>query len=85
MVSGIRAGWFGLPGRVSGPDLRGIWKTAGHRADSMDAKGFISESILFPNKRLAQGFEPDLMPKDYGEQMLVVELQMIVEYLAQER
>jgi len=67
-----------------GPDLRGIWKTAGHRADGMDAKGFISESILFPNKRLAQGFEPDLMPKDYGNQMLAAELQMIVEYLAQE-
>lgn len=68
-----------------GPDLRGIWKTAGHRVNGMDAKGFISESILFPNKRLAQGFEPDLMPKDYGDQMLVAELQMIVDHLAQER
>lgn len=68
-----------------GPDLRGIWKSAGHRVDGMDAKSFISESILFPNKRLAQGFGPDLMPSDYGEQMLVAELQMIVEYLARER
>ncbi|MBI4275134.1 MAG: c-type cytochrome [Rhizobiales bacterium] len=67
-----------------GPDLRGIWKTAGHRVDGMDAKGFISESILFPNKKLAQGFEPDLMPNDYGDQMLVAELQLIVDYLAQE-
>ena len=68
-----------------GPDLRGLWKAAGHRADGMDAKGFISESILFPNKKLAQGFEPDLMPNDYRDQMLVAELQMIVDYLAQER
>lgn len=68
-----------------GPDLRKISKTAGHRIGGMDAKSFISESILFPNKRLAQGFEPDLMPKDYSDQMLVAELQMIVDYLAQER
>ena len=68
-----------------GPDLRGLWKAAGHRVDGMDAKRFISESILFPNKKLAQGFEPDLMPNDYRDQMLVAELQMIVDYLAQER
>ncbi len=68
-----------------GPDLRATWKTAASRAPGVDARGFIVESILFPNKVAAQGFEPGLMPDDYGDRMLAGELHMIVDYLARER
>ena len=71
--------------RPPGPNLRETWKTAAKRVPGMDAKSFIVESILHPNKVLAEGFEEGLMPEDFGDRMLVTELQMIVDYLAEER
>lgn len=68
-----------------GPDLRAAWKTAANRVTGMDARTFIAESILFPNKVVAAGFERGLMPADYGDRMLVSELNMIVDYLVKER
>jgi cytochrome c5 len=73
------------PVQRPGPDLREIWKTAGRRVPGLDAKAFIAESILFPNKRIAEGFDRGLMPDDYGDRMLLAEFHMIVEYLAAER
>ena len=56
-----------------GPKLNGI----GKRMD--DAK--IRESILNPNATIAEGFEADMMPQDFAEQMRISELNLIVEYL----
>ena len=56
-----------------GPKLNGI----GKRMD--DAA--IAKSILDPNAQIAEGFEADLMPQDFGEQMRVSELNLIVDYL----
>jgi mono/diheme cytochrome c family protein len=70
---------------LPGPDLREIWKTAARRVAGMNARDFLTESILFPNKVVAEDFKPGLMPEDYGDRMLAAELQMIVEYLTQER
>ncbi|MBM3555140.1 MAG: cytochrome c [Alphaproteobacteria bacterium] len=71
--------------QLPGPDLREIWKTAANRVAGVNARDFLAESILFPNKVVAKDFEPGLMPEDYGDRMLVAELQMIVDYLTQER
>jgi cytochrome c5 len=68
-----------------GPDLREIWKTAAGRVVGLTARDFLVESILFPNKVVAKDFEPGLMPDDYADRMLVGELRMIVDYLAEER
>lgn len=73
------------PAQRPGPDLREVWRTAGRRVPGLDAKAFIAESILFPNKTIADGFEKGLMPDDYGDRMLLVEFHMIVEYLTAER
>jgi mono/diheme cytochrome c family protein len=67
-----------------GPDLREIWRTAASRVAGMNARDFLTESILFPNKVVAKNFESGLMPEDYGDRMLVAELLMIVDYLARE-
>lgn len=58
----------------AGPDLRkiGAARSAAH----------LRRSILAPNAEISKGFEPDLMPKDYGVQLYARELEMIVEYLA---
>ncbi|MBT3553317.1 MAG: c-type cytochrome [Rhodospirillaceae bacterium] len=56
------------------PDLRKLGARRG--------KAHIRRSILDPNAEISQGFEPDLMPPDYGEQLFAKELEMLVEYLA---
>ncbi len=56
-----------------GPDLHGI-------AQRM-SKGEIMEAILDPNAIIAEGYEPDIMPQDFAEQMTASELLLIVDYL----
>ncbi|MHA1529471.1 MAG: c-type cytochrome [Alphaproteobacteria bacterium] len=57
-----------------GPDLTAV----GARLD----KDHLRRSILLPNADIAEGFEADMMPDDYGEQLYAVELEMLVDYLA---
>ena len=56
-----------------GPKLNGIGK-------KMDNAKII-EAIIKPNAEIAQGYEEGTMPDDFGEQMRVSELNLIVEYL----
>ncbi|MEE9194977.1 MAG: c-type cytochrome [Alphaproteobacteria bacterium] len=57
-----------------GPDLTSV----GARREKDDLR----RSILRPNADIAEGFEADMMPDDYGEQLYAVELEMLVDYLA---
>ena len=57
-----------------GPDLTSV----GARRN----KDYLRRSILQPNADIAEGFEPELMPDDYGEQLYAIELEMLVDYLA---
>jgi cytochrome c5 len=68
-----------------GPDLRGLAKTAAARVAGTDARSFIRASIIDPDRAITPGFASGIMPRDFAERMRVVELEMIVEYLAQER
>lgn len=64
----------GTGGADLGPDLTHIGR--------LRDKAFIRRSILDPNAEIAQGFQRDTMPADYGEQMYAKELEMVVDYLA---
>ena len=44
----------------------------------------LRESIMNPNAVIAKGFDEDIMPDDFSEQMKVKELEMIVEFLAKQ-
>ncbi len=57
-----------------GPDLSQI----GARRD----REYLRRAILDPNADIAEGFEPDGMPLDYGEQLYAIELEMMIDYLA---
>jgi len=57
-----------------GPDLTQI--------GSIRNKEYLRRSILDPDADIAEGFEPEMMPTDYGEQMYAGELEMLVDYLA---
>lgn len=43
--------------------------------------GEIIEAILYPNAIIADGYEADFMPEDFGEQMHTSELMVLVDYL----
>jgi len=56
-----------------GPDLDKV--LAGEDAD------FIRESIVDPNAEIEEGFQPDVMPKDFEEKLSDAQLDALVEYL----
>jgi mono/diheme cytochrome c family protein len=64
----------GATGQV-GPDLDEVLQ-------GQDA-AFIHESIVDPDAMVAEGFSPDLMPENYGQQLSEKELADLVAYLAQ--
>jgi cytochrome c oxidase subunit II len=41
----------------------------------------VTESILEPNATIAEGFQPDVMPQNYGEILTEEQIQGLVEYL----
>jgi cytochrome c oxidase subunit II len=43
---------------------------------------FIRESIVDPNAEIAQGYQPDVMPKNFGDVLPKEQLDALVEYLA---
>ncbi len=55
-----------------GPDLGQI-----ARADA----AFVRDSIVEPNKVIADGFSADVMPDDFGEQLSPADLDALVQYL----
>ena len=56
-----------------GPSLAGLAKRKDRAA--------IRHAILDPNAEIAAGFEPDLMPQDYGDQLRAGEMELLLDYL----
>jgi cytochrome c oxidase subunit 2 len=44
---------------------------------------FIRESIVNPNAEIAQGFQPNIMPQDYGQKLSDKQLNDLVAFLSQ--
>jgi mono/diheme cytochrome c family protein len=57
-----------------GPDLTTIGATKD--------KDYLRRAILLPDADISEGFDAELMPPDYGEQLYAGELEMLVDYLA---
>ncbi len=57
-----------------GPDLNAIGTERSHQ--------YLRRAILNPNADIAEGYEEDLMPDDYGTRLFAGELEMLIEYLA---
>lgn len=45
-------------------------------------KEYLRQAILDPDAVIPQGYAAGMMPRDYGEQMMAQELEMLVDYLA---
>jgi cytochrome c oxidase subunit 2 len=64
----------GAKGQV-GPDLDEVLK-------GKDA-AFIKESILDPNEEIAPGFQPDVMPGNFGDTLSAEQVDALVKYLSE--
>lgn len=65
-------------------DLEGSEADVGPNLDDIGTRmtqGEIIEAILYPNAIIADGYEADFMPDDFGEQMHTSELMVLVDYL----
>ncbi|NIP72463.1 MAG: c-type cytochrome [Gammaproteobacteria bacterium] len=57
-----------------GPDLT--------RIGAVRDRDYLRRAILEPNAEIADGYEPEMMPEDYGVQLYAAELEMLLDYLA---
>ncbi|HED12626.1 MAG TPA: c-type cytochrome [Gammaproteobacteria bacterium] len=57
----------------TGPNLKKVGPTL--------SEEFIRKSIIYPNADITKGYEADIMPDDFAEQMNVKELEMIVKFI----
>jgi mono/diheme cytochrome c family protein len=80
-------GCHGWPGRggVTGPDLAGIGTYDAERMAELTPEQYIRVSILAPSARIPAdcppGPCPDMMPRNYGEELTQRELDDLVSYL----
>jgi len=57
----------------TGPNLTKVGPTL--------SEEFIRKSIVYPNADITEGYEADIMPEDFAEQMNVKELEMMVKFI----
>ena len=71
----------GLSTAAIGPSLTQIGTIAATRNPEQSAEEYIRESILKPSTFLVEGFQDNLMPKNFGELIPAAELDDLVAYL----
>lgn len=71
-----------LDGTVGlGPTQQGIANTAGNRIPGMDAREYITQSLLDTNSYIVEGFPADLMPANFIETIGPQAVADVIEYL----
>jgi cytochrome c oxidase subunit 2 len=65
-----------------GPNLNGVGSRAGSRVPGMTAEQYIEQSIVQPDAFVVPGFQPGLMPKDFGTRLTPDQLHNLVQFLA---
>jgi cytochrome c oxidase subunit 2 len=72
----------GTTARV-GPDLDDLSSAARKAGKPLEA--FVRESIEQPNAYIAPGFQPNVMPQDFGQRLSKTQLDALVQYLVGSR
>jgi mono/diheme cytochrome c family protein len=71
----------GVSNGVVAPNLTQIGKVAETRKEGTSAEEYIRESILNPNAFVVDGFQPNIMPQIYGQQLNNQQLDDVVAFL----
>ena len=64
-----------------GPPLDGLAARAGDRVPGLDAAGYVEQSIVDSDGFIVPGFQPGLMPKNFGERLTPEQIQALVAFL----
>jgi cytochrome c2 len=74
--------------KLVGPSLAGIatdaagaFKEAEYKGTAKDAAGWLREQIVNPSLETVEGFQPNVMPQNYGTELNNQELDDIVAYV----
>jgi len=71
----------GLSTGVVGPNLTKIGTVAATRVPTQSAEEYIRESILNPSAHVVEGFQDNIMPKNFGDLIPAAELDDLVAFL----
>ncbi|GAB4564149.1 MAG: hypothetical protein Kow0047_13660 [Anaerolineae bacterium] len=77
-IEGISAG-------VAGPNLTHIGTTAAEREPGKTVEDYLRESIVAPNNYVVEGFQPNIMPQTYGQQLSEQELADLIAFLSAQK
>jgi mono/diheme cytochrome c family protein len=66
---------------VLGPNLAGIATRAASNPDGLSAEAWLRREIVDPNAVITPGFQPNLMPQNYGQQLSTAEIDALVAYM----
>lgn len=64
-----------------GPSHAGVGTRAATYVEGMSAEDYLHESIVEPNAHLVEGFMPDLMYQNYGEELTARDVNDLVAYM----
>ena len=67
-----------------GPPLDDLANVAAARRPGMEAAAYLEESIVSPDAHIVAGFQPGLMPKDFGQRLTPDQLQRLVAFLLEQ-
>jgi cytochrome c oxidase subunit 2 len=68
-----------------GPALDGIGSTAANRVPGMDARAYLTASIVEPGAFLVPGYPDGVMPLDLAKRIPEADLQVLVDYLLSQK
>lgn len=64
-----------------GPNLDDLPTVAGARRPGVAAEAYVTESIVNPDAFITPGFQPGLMPKNFGDRLTPEQIQALVAFL----
>ena len=67
--------------RIVGPSLSGVATRAANRKPDTSAEQYLYESITQTNAYVVEGFQPDLMPKNFGLRLSSQDLADLIAFL----
>jgi nitric oxide reductase subunit C len=62
-------------------DAAGAFKEEGYKGKATDGAGWLKEQIVNPNLETVEGFQPNVMPTNYGTELDDSQINDIVAYL----
>jgi mono/diheme cytochrome c family protein len=75
----------GVSNGVVAPNLSQIAEVAATRKEGASAEEYLRESILNPNAYVVEGFQPNIMPQNYGQQLNNQQLDDLVAFLLDQK